>query len=63
MESKNNINKQNTNSFTDTENRLMVSKERGVGGVGKTGEGMEKYRLVVTNYSLRCKVEHRKYSQ
>ena len=35
----------------------------GVGGMGEKGEGIEKYRLVVTEQSRGCEVQCRKYSQ
>ena len=41
--------KQNRNRLIGTENRLMVARGEGVGGLGGKGEGIEKYRLAVTN--------------
>ena len=48
---KKNINKQNGNGLIDTENGLMAARWDGVGGLGVKGEGIEKYRLVVTEQS------------
>ena len=42
------MNKQNGNRLIDTENRLKVAREEVIGGLGEKGEGIEKYRLVVT---------------
>ena len=66
------MNKQHRNRFIGTEKRLVVARlwvGGGVGGWGEVwglggkGEGVKKYKLVVTKYSQRCKVQHRKYSQ
>ena len=46
---KNNINTQNRNGLTHTENRMMTARGEGAGGLGGKGEGIKKYRLVVTN--------------
>ena len=35
----------------------------GVQGNGLKGEGIKKYRLVVTEQSWGCKVQHREYGQ
>ena len=48
---KKNINKQNGNGLIDTENGLMAARWDGVGGLGVKGEGIEKYRLVITEQS------------
>ena len=45
------INKQNGNRLIDTEDGLMAARWDGVGGLGVKGEGIEKYRLVVTEQS------------
>ena len=34
-----------------------------VGGMGKKGKGIKKYKLDVTEQSWWCKVQHREYSQ
>ena len=47
----------------ESENRPMVARGEGVGGLGVRGEGIEKYRLVVTEQARGCKVQHGKYSQ
>ena len=60
---KNNISKQNRNRLRGTKNRLMGADGRGVGGLCEKGEGIERYRLVVTEQSWGCKVQHREYSQ
>ena len=41
-------NKQNRNRLIDTENIWQLSDGRGFGGMGEKGEGIKKYRLVVT---------------
>ena len=33
------------------------------GGIGEEGKGIKKHKLVVTEQSQRCKVQHREYSQ
>ena len=48
---KNNISKQNRNRLRGTKNRLMGADGRGVGGLCEKGEGIERYRLVVTEQS------------
>ena len=35
----------------------------GVGGMSKKGEGIKKYKLVFTEQSWGCKIQHRKYKQ
>ena len=42
------MNKQNRNRLIDTENRLMVARGEGHRGLDEKGEGIEKYKLVVT---------------
>ena len=42
------MNKQNRNRIIDTENVLMVARGEGFGGLVQKGEGIEKYRLIVT---------------
>ena len=42
------MNKQTGNRLTHTENRLMADRGEGLGGMGKKGEELEKYGLVVT---------------
>ena len=37
--------------FSDTKNRPMVARGEGTGGVSAKNEGIEKYRLAVTEYS------------
>ena len=37
-----------TDRHIDTENRLMVARGARFRGLGERGEGIEKYRLVVT---------------
>ena len=56
------MNKQNRNRLIATKNRLMVSRGVGVGGAEENGEGIEKYKRIVTKLSRGCKVEHREYS-
>ena len=53
------MNKQNRNTLIDTENRLLVVRGRDVGGLGEKGEGIEKYKLVVTKQSRGCKQQHK----
>ena len=45
---KNKTNKQKRNRFMDTENKLMVTRWEEIGGLGEKGEGINKYKLVVT---------------
>ena len=60
---KNKIDKQAKLKQTiDTENRLMVARGEGVGGLGEKGEGIKKSKLVVTEQTQGCKVQHREYS-
>ena len=56
------MNKQNRNRPIDTENRLIVARREGTGGLGEKHEGIEKHKMVVTKQSWRCEVRHRKYS-
>ena len=42
------MNKQNRNRLIETENIFMVARGEGVGGMGEEGEGVKKYKLVVT---------------
>ena len=42
------MNKQNRNRFIDIENKLRVANWAGLGGLGEKGEGIKKYKLVVT---------------
>ena len=44
----NTTNKQNRNRLANTENRLMVARGERGWGLGEKGEGIEKYRSVVT---------------
>ena len=37
--------------------------QRGIGDMGEKGEGIKKHRLVVTEQSQGCKVQHREYSR
>ena len=46
-----------------TENISTVARWQGVGRIGEKGEGIKKYKLVVTEQSWGCKVQHREYSQ
>lgn len=43
-------------------NRLVVATEKRVGELSEKDKGVEKYRLVDTDYSQRCNVHHRKYT-
>ena len=45
---KHKINKQNRTSLISTENRLTVDRGEGCWGLGEKGEGIKKYKLVVT---------------
>ena len=40
----------------------MVARGVGVGGMGEKGEGIKKYKLVVTKQSWSCKIQHREKS-
>ena len=40
----------------------MVARGEGVGGLGEKGEGIKKSKLVVTEQTQGCKVQHREYS-
>ena len=60
---KNKINKQNRNSLMDTENILMIARWELVEGLDEKGEGIEKYRLVVTKWSQGREVQQKGYSQ
>ena len=53
------MNKQNRNNFIDTENKLIVTKGEGFGGLDKKGIGIEKYRLVVKNRygDVKCSIK------
>ena len=42
------INEQTRNRLIDTENKLMVARGEGVGGLGEKCEGIKDYNLVVT---------------
>ena len=42
------MNKQNRNRVIDAENKLMVARGEGGGRLGEKGEGIKKYKLVVT---------------
>ena len=41
----------------------MVARGEGLWKLGEKGEGIEKYRMVVTEWPWRCQVQHREYSQ
>ena len=45
---KNKINKHNRKRLTDTENFSTVARWEEVGRMGEKGEGIKKYKLVVT---------------
>ena len=60
---KNKTDKQNRNRLTDTENRQTAVRGEGIGKLGEKGEGIKKYKSVVTEQSQRCKLQHRKHSQ
>ena len=55
--------RQNRTRLIDRENRLMVARGEGLWKLGEKGEGVEKYRMVVTEWPWRCQVQHREYSQ
>ena len=42
------MNQQNRNTLTGRENILTVANGREVGRMGEIGEGMKKYKLIVT---------------
>ena len=64
MESKEQSKQANkTQTDSDTENRLMVARGEGVGGLGEKGEGIKKSKLVVTEQTQGCKVQHKEYNQ
>ena len=42
------MSKQNRNRLIDSENILTVARWEGVEGMGEKGEGIKKYKLVVT---------------
>ena len=44
----------NGNRLIDTENRLIVARGEEFGRVGEKGEGIKKYKLVVTEQSWGC---------
>ena len=50
---------QNRNRIADTESVLMVARWEGVCGEGGKGEGIKKYKLVVTEQSRGCEVQRR----
>ena len=54
---------QNKNRIIDTESILMVAREKGFREMGEKGEGVKKYKLVVTKYSWGCKVWCREFGQ
>ena len=56
----NNINQQNrqTQRYTD-----QTARGQGVGGLGEKHEGIKQYKLVVTEHSQRCRLQHKKYRQ
>ena len=60
---KNKISNENRNRLMDTENRLMVDRGGGDGELGEKGEGIKKYKSVVTEQSQRWKRQHRECSQ
>ena len=62
-ESKNKINKQNKDRIIDAENILMVARLEGYNRMGVKGEESKKYKLVATEQSWGCKVQHMEYSQ
>ena len=57
------INKWDGNRLIDTENKLMVARREGVGGMGEKGAGIKKYKLVVAGWSQEHGVQHRKCGQ
>lgn len=48
--------------LTDTGNKLIVARWEGFGEMGDKGEGIKKYKLVLTKQSQGCKVGIREYS-
>ena len=52
---KNGVSEQTKQKQICTENRLMVARGEGCGEPGEEGKRTEKYRLVVTDESRRCK--------
>ena len=42
------MNKQNRNRLINTDIRIMVPRGKGLGGLGKNGDGIKKYKLVET---------------
>ena len=42
------MNNQNSNRFMDTEIKLVVARGEGFGELGEKGEGIKKYKLIVT---------------
>ena len=59
----NKINKDKIETGINTENRLMADSGKGLGGLGEKGKEIKKYKLVVTEQSQRCKLQHKEYSQ
>ena len=51
------MNNQNRNRFMDTEIKLVVARGEGFGELGEKGEGIKKYKLIVTKQSWVCKVQ------
>ena len=45
------------------ENILLVARWEAGWGMGEKGEGIKKYKFVVTEQSQGCKVQLREYSQ
>ena len=44
-------NKQNRNRLIHTENKLMIARRRGAGGLDEKGERIKMYKLAVTRQS------------
>ena len=42
---------------------MVAGGKEEVGGLDEKGEGIEMYRMVVTEYSRGCREQHREYSQ
>ena len=59
---KNKTNKQNRHELIDPEKKQMVARGKGVGVWGEKGEGVKKYKLVATEQSWGCEVQHRECS-
>ena len=57
------MNKHNRNRLINTEIRLMVARRERDWGLGKKGEGIKKYKLILTKQSRDVKVQQRKCSQ